>query len=103
MFELFEENTKEEIANRLGTDAATLAAFEESYKAFETPCDKNMAVEAKRMNNIASDDLIDRIVNELIDGCEMYEYKAGKAVRKTLKSESQPVTLEEIKELPAEL
>ena len=40
MFELFEKNTKEEIAKRLGTDAATLTAFEESYKAFETPSDK---------------------------------------------------------------
>ena len=48
MFELFENNTKEEIAKRLGTDAATLTAFEESYKAFETPSDKIVAVDAKK-------------------------------------------------------
>ena len=103
MFELFENNTKEEIAKRLGTDAATLTAFEESYKAFETPSDKNVAVDAKKMNNTASDDLVDRIVNELINGCEVYEYKSGKGTRKTLKAETRPVTLEEIKKLPAEL
>ena len=103
MFELFENNTKEEIAKRLGTDAATLAAFEKSYKAFETPSDKNVAVDAKKMNNTASDDLVDRIVNELINGCEVYEYKSGKGTRKTLKAETRPVTLEEIKQLPAEL
>ena len=103
MFELFENNTKEEIAKRLGTDAATLTAFEESYKAFETPSDKIVAVDAKKMNNTASDDLVDRIVNELINGCEVYEYKSGKGTRKTLKAETRPVTLEEIKKLPAEL
>ena len=96
MFELFDNNTKEEIAKRLGTDTATLTAFEESYKAFETPSDKNVAVDAKKMNNTASDDLVDRIVNELINGCEVYEYKSGKGTRKTLKAETRPVTLEEI-------
>ena len=103
MFELFDNNTKEEIAKRLGTDTATLTAFEESYKAFETPSGKNMAVEARKTNNMASDEIINRIVNELIDGCEVYECKEGKATRKTLKVETRPVTLEEIKELPAEL
>ena len=103
MFELFDNNTKEEIAKRLGTDTATLTAFEESYKAFETPSDKNMAVEAIKTNNMASDEIINRIVNELIDGCEVYECKEGKATRKTLKVETRSVTLEEIKKLPAEL
>ena len=54
MFELFDNNTKEEIAKRLGTDTATLTAFEESYKAFETPSGKNMAVEARKTNNMSN-------------------------------------------------
>ena len=94
---------KETIAARLGASIADLAAFEASYKNFETKSYKKEIVSKKKSDTTASDNIIDRIVDELLDNCLIIEYNDGKITKKTLHADTKPVSLEEIMALPEEI
>ena len=108
---------KDKIAALLGTNAEALAAFEKAYpkEILNEPVSDNLfAVNAKQASDMQEhvtvedacvDELIDRIVAELLQDTSYYTYKDGKPTSGTyhVLSPGTPVTREEIMELPEEL
>lgn len=107
--------SKEEIAAMLQTSPEALQAFEESYQkaalSNELP-DNFFDINAKQMSmtmegvdtksNPKLEDLIDRIVKELLNGTIVWSYDGKHAVQKTLLSDvMQPlVTNDDLKMIP---
>ena len=110
--------SKEKLAEMLRVTPEALKAFEKSYQlhSMNEPISDNLfKVNAKQAASLGKvQDLIDRIVNELLDQALIYEYdgKPGftygniyscNQTRTVKVPENSEVTLEEINELPKEL
>lgn len=89
---------KEQIAKFLQVDTKALEDFENAYQAFESP-----AIKRSEITKTASNELIERIVQELINGCEVIAWDGNNLSTKVLTASVKPVELSEITELPPEL
>lgn len=108
--------TNKQIAELLNTSPEALAAFESAYAKAELNAESSdnffelSAKDAKSQNKAlpASEDIndmIQRIIKELLDDTRMYTYENGKAEATVLALPNPviPVTNEDIKTLPEEL
>lgn len=95
---------KQMIAQRLQVDVSALDAFEQAYKMMETSSTQHPMQTTSVSFDDSLNNLIDRIVNELIDGCKVMQYKNGKLTNDILHTTIQhPVQLAEIEALSSDL
>lgn len=104
--------SKEEIAAMLRIHPEQLAKFEDTYTAIlekaelsDNLFDQNakQSVRAKDVEELRKipEEIVERIVAELLDGTSFYSYEKGKIRSGTIKKEiSNPVTIEEIQSIP---
>lgn len=95
---------KSQIAKQLNVSVESLEAFEKAYSRLEESNNKKETVQMTKNNPSAPDNLVKRIVNELVQGCKIVKCKDGKITERTIERDNiQLVTLDEINSLPKEI
>ncbi|MBQ8134514.1 MAG: hypothetical protein IJ192_08930 [Clostridia bacterium] len=95
---------KSQIAKQLNVSVESLEAFEKAYSRLEESNNKKETVQMTKNNPSTPDDLVKRIVNELVQGCKIVKCKDEKITERTIERDNiRLVTLDEINSLPKEI